>query len=60
MLLAITLLFSSGILAVPFNITLIYCNLHVIYRFVISFIAQQMQSDIKTISKEYSSTTELL
>jgi len=57
MLLAITLLFSSGILAVPFNITLIYCNLHVIYRFVISFIAQQMQSDIKTISKEYSSTT---
>ena len=45
------LLLSSGILAVPFNITLIQCNLHVIF-FVISFIAWQMQSDLKTISTE--------
>ena len=48
--LVITLLFSSVVLAVPFNIT--HCNLHATYCFVISFIAQQLQSDLKTNSRE--------
>ena len=33
---------SSGILAVPFSVTLTDCNLHVIYCFLTSFIAWQM------------------
>ena len=44
----ITLLFSSGIFAVPFNIT--HCNFDVIYCFAISFKARLMQSDLNTSS----------
>ena len=46
-LLVITLPFSSGILAVPFNITLIQCNLHVIYYFVVSFTARKCRVILK-------------
>ena len=46
-LLVITLPFSSGILAVPFNMTLIQCNLHVIYYFVISFTARKCRVILK-------------
>ena len=46
-LLVITLPFSSGILAVPFSITLIQCNLHVIYYFVISFTARKCRVILK-------------
>ena len=46
-LLVITLPFSSGILAVPFNVTLIQCNLHLIYYFVISFTARKCRVILK-------------